>query len=82
MITKRDYYEAMATRLVPLWTRDALMMTQDPDRWRDVRDLDDALVRDWEDETVPIGAYRLKCLELEALYTTWTPTVAPLGARL
>lgn len=72
-MSKQLAYERMAARLAPLWARDDMLSRAAPEQWQRVRDLDDALVRDRDDDTVNIGAYRMHCLEIEAVYTTWTP---------
>lgn len=69
-MTKRADYERLAALLAPLWEQDAWMSEHDPKRWQQARDLDDALVAMREDDTVSIGTYRMKCLEMRALYDT------------
>lgn len=70
MSPKQAYYEAMATRLAKRWEQDARMSERDSACWQQARDLDDALVRDRDDDTVTAKEYRVRCMDLLKLYET------------
>jgi len=66
-MNKIEQYTLLANFLAPLWEKDLWLMEHEPEKWQKARDLDDQLVADKE-STCSISAYRVRCLELRALY--------------
>lgn len=69
MTTACDLYALIATSLADRWQQDALMGEHDPETWAKARVLDDWLVNNRENDTISLGEYRMKCMQLRDLYT-------------